>query len=146
MAYRPPSNIGNLVSPVTNLPVRHEVGDGMSYVENPNPVQYEAPPDTRDWRSNIGRQGYGAITAPPAPAAPATPGTTPAAPAAPQEPYPTFTNDYGMGSQNAFSTGSALVQNAYAGNVTSNEAQDTGSRGFNPWSLVGESNVRLGGK
>lgn len=64
--------------------------------------------------------------------------------------YPTFPNTYGIGSQSAFggaqppaqSPQQSLQINTGAQPPQSPTPPDTGSRGFNPWSLQGESNAR----
>lgn len=62
--------------------------------------------------------------------------------------YPSYPNQYGLGSQNpASGQGQAAPGTSYGAppqpQLTQN-AQDNTSRGFNPWSLIGESNARGG--
>jgi hypothetical protein len=51
--------------------------------------------------------------------------------------YPTFSNPYGIGSQQPFGSASSSTDKSAS---TANPA--AANRGFNPWSLVGESNAR----
>jgi hypothetical protein len=58
--------------------------------------------------------------------------------------YPSFPNSGGFGSQNPFA-GTPEEQGKPSMNVPSQNSSplpDSGSRGFNPWSLEGEANVR----
>jgi hypothetical protein len=52
--------------------------------------------------------------------------------------YPTFANPYGVGSQTPF--GSPAQTSTDKSATTANPA--AANRGFNPWSMIGESNAR----
>lgn len=55
--------------------------------------------------------------------------------------YPAMPNDYGLGDQTGAIQGSAANPN-YQNQPLTVTVPDTASRGFNPWSLTGESNAR----
>lgn len=57
-----------------------------------------------------------------------------------QSQYPTFPNQFGIGSQQPFSLGASPPTTQPA--PTSPSTPDAGNRGFNPWSLTGEANSR----
>jgi hypothetical protein len=55
--------------------------------------------------------------------------------------YPTFANSYGIGTQNPF--GSAATTGSSSSDASKKDDPSTdANRGFNPWSMVGEANVR----
>lgn len=56
-----------------------------------------------------------------------------------QNAYPTLPNDYNLGSQIQQQADASTSSNK--GSVTVPPGQES-SRGFNPWSLIGESNAR----
>lgn len=67
--------------------------------------------------------------------------------------YPTYPNDAGVGSQAPFSGSTQTPTTPMAGSSSNPgylaqsinvQVPDTSSRGFNPWSLTGESNARSG--
>ncbi len=55
--------------------------------------------------------------------------------------YPTMSNAYGIGQQPSAVPGQAAAPSFQAQPLTTT-MPDSGSRGFNPWSLAGESNAR----
>ena len=67
--------------------------------------------------------------------------------AAPGSSYPTFPNPYGLGSQQAFSQGSAVVGSESAptfnqSTVGDNSGMISNSTSINPWNFSGPSNAR----
>lgn len=60
-----------------------------------------------------------------------------------QSSYPAFPNSYGLGGSTAAAPAAASApQGAYSSGAVTVNVPDTSSRGFSPWSMVGESNSR----
>lgn len=56
--------------------------------------------------------------------------------------YPAMTNAYGLGSQESSAIPGSASNPGFGAQPISLTVPDTASRGFNPWSLTGESNAR----
>lgn len=56
--------------------------------------------------------------------------------------YPAMTNAYGLGSSQSSAIPGSASNPAFGAAPLTIAVPDTASRGFNPWSLTGESNAR----
>lgn len=56
--------------------------------------------------------------------------------------YPAMTNSYGLGTGASAPIPGAAANPSYLQQPLTTQLPDTSSRGFNPWSLSGESNAR----